>query len=384
MQKIQIRLYTNHNMSKLIGFLYRNVLKNILFLRDAEHMHSAFGKVGYILGKYKITRYITHKLFYYEHPYLAQKVLDIKFDNPIGIAWGFDKDILLPNIAGDIGFGWEEVWSITYGAYKWNPGKRLIRLKSSKWILVNYGLKNKWISYAKDRLQSINPKIPILVSIAKTNCTKTTDTENGIQDYLSSVQKLKNLDSVSGFVLNIWCPNSFGGEDFATPAHLEQLLKNIIKLNISKPILVKLPIDKSWEDLSKLIKICIKYNISWVIISNLIKNREHIKEKEIIHDLPWGISGIPTRERSDYLIWETYKSFGDKIKIIWVGGIFSAQDAYNKIRQWASLVQLITGMIYQWPQLIGDINKWLVDLMEKDGYNHISQAIWANHTRSSQ
>lgn len=103
-----------------------------------------------------------------------------------------------------------------------------------------------------------------------------------------------------------------------------------------------------------------------------------LSEKADNNYLPWWISGKPTQEKSDYLIGKTYQTFGKQIIIVWVGGIFSAEDAYYKIKQWASLVELITGMIFQWPQLIWAINQWLVGLLRKDWYTNISEAIGKN------
>jgi dihydroorotate dehydrogenase len=146
-----------------------------------------------------------------------------------------------------------------------------------------------------------------------------------------------------------------------------------------KPILVKLPVDKEVAEIVALVEVCIAYGVAWVIISNLTKKREYIFEQQEISGTLWGISGKPTQAKSDFLIGEVYKQFGKQIVIIGVGGIFCAEDAYHKIRQGATLVQLITGMIFQWPQLIGEMNAWLVDLLRKDGFAHVQQAIWANH-----
>lgn len=325
---------------------------------------------------------MTYWLFHYTSSHLEQNFFGIQFKNPVGLAAGFDKDIYLPNIIEEVGFGREECWSITYKAYRGNPGTRLYRLKKSKGLVVNYGLKNKGVDYAKQTLERTSCKVPLFVSIAKTNCIETCDFHEGINDYTSSIKELQSLSSVSWFVINISCPNAFGWEDYTTPERLTSLLQSIKKLQVHKPIFVKLPVDKPRTQLESLIHTCIVHHIQWVIISNLTKYREDIIEKDSIRDIPGWISGKPTQEKSDYLIGQAYKTFGKNIMIIWVGGIFSAQDAYHKIRQWASLVQLITGMIYQWPQLIGQINSWIVDLLHKDGFSHISQAIGANHTNS--
>jgi dihydroorotate dehydrogenase len=142
---------------------------------------------------------------------------------------------------------------------------------------------------------------------------------------------------------------------------------------------LKLPVDLDRDNLKPLLEIAKQYHVNGVIISNLTKDRTWLQEKDTIDDIPWWVSGKILTDRSDYLIWETYKHYGNDFVIIWVWGIFTAEDAYNKIKQGASLLQLITGMIFAWPQRIAQIHQWIVKLLHQDWYTHISQAIWAAH-----
>lgn len=371
------------HISTIIGRLYRILLKPILFLFPPETMHTVFGHVGARLGRFSRTRKCIRRLFHYSHPSLEQTICGIHFPNPVGLAAWFDKDILLPNIIGDVGFGREECGSITKDAYAWNPWKRLYRLKKSRGLVVNYGLKNNGVTYAKEKIERARPGVPLFVSIAKTNCTQTCDYQAGIDDYVASLECLAWVRNIQGCVLNISCPNAFWWEDYTAPDRLAWLLKAVEELyahnkTLQKPHFVKLPVDKSREQTKALIEVCIEHNITWIILSNLTKYREDIIEKNEIADMPGGISGKPTQHKSDYLIWKTYETFGKRIIIVWVGGIFSAEDAYQKIKQGASLVQLITGMIYQGPQLIWEVNRWIAELLRNDWYKHIREAIGAN------
>ncbi len=368
-------------LAKIIWFLYKNILKHILFLFNPEKIHELFAKMWYFLGWHKLTKRMTHFFFSYENKTLEQNILGIDFKNPVWLAWGFDKDINLPNIIADVGFGREEVWSITANPYEGNTGKRLARLKKSKWLLVYYWLKNKWVKKIKEILENLKLEVPLFASIAKTNSPEVCEYQKWIEDYIASLRELRDSQNIHGFVINISCPNSFGWEDYTKPERLTGLLQAIQAESILKPILVKLPVDLEASQLAILVEVCVEHNVSWVIIANLTKQRNTILdiEQKQIENLPWGISGKPMQEKSDYLIWEIYKRFGNKILIVWVGWIFNAHDAYNKIKQWASLVQLITGMIFEWPQLIWQINKGLVDLLKKDWYKNISEAIGANY-----
>lgn len=187
--------------------------------------------------------------------------------------------------------------------------------------------------YAKRQIAATQCAVPLFVSIAKTNCTRTCSYEEAIQDYSASLEYLQDEEKIAGFVLNISCPNSFGGEDFTDPVRLQGLLQVVSLLCCTKPLLVKLPVDKSREDTKLLLQCCVDAGIQGVIISNLTKNREAIIEKDEIIDLPGGISGKATQQKADYLIGESYKAFGDRLLIVGVGGIFSAEDAYHKIKQ---------------------------------------------------
>jgi dihydroorotate dehydrogenase len=131
-----------------------------------------------------------------------------------------------------------------------------------------------------------------------------------------------------------------------------------------------------------LLNVILSYNISGVIIGNLKKKREWFidqKDYEATQHLKWWLSWLATKETCNHLIGKTYQYCGDQLIIVWVWWIFSAEDAYEKIKLWSSLVQLITWMIFQGPQLIGEINKWLVRLAQEDGYSNISEAIGSEH-----
>jgi dihydroorotate dehydrogenase len=181
----------------------------------------------------------------------------------------------------------------------------------------------------------------------------------------------------SYYELNISCPNLFGDITFYPPKHLKELLVELKKVHISRPIFIKMPIEKSNEEIADMLHIIEKYPVSGVIFGNLQKNRKDpaLNQDEVVQFSVGNFSGKPTERRSNELIAFTYKKYKQRFVIIGCGGIFSAQDAYAKIRLGASLVQLITGMIYQGPQLISMINVGLPELLERDGFSHISDAI---------
>ncbi len=276
-----------------------------------------------------------------------------------------------------------QVGSVTSDEYEGNPTPRLYRLKKSNGLVVYYGLKNEGKEKVLKRLKNKNiPKnFPISISIAKTNSDKTKDEKDGIEDYYETYKYFNDKEFGSFYTINISCPNTFGGEPFTTPFKLERLLKRLREVKSEKPLYIKMPLEMPWEDFDGLLKVAIKYEVDGVIIANLVKDRE--SNKEILDDIPenikGGISGRPTKELSNEKISKTYEKYGDKLKIIGVGGVFNAEDAYEKIKLGSSLVQLITGMIYEGPQMVGEINRGLVKLMRKDGFNNISEAVGSAH-----
>lgn len=353
--------------TKLIGLLYKLFLKPIFFLQDPEGVHDRFTQLGRLLGSNGFTKILTRWMFNYENPELEREICGIKFKNPVGLSAGFDKDANLVNILPDVGFGFMSVGTVTYKPYKGNPKPRLYRLPKSKGLVVYYGLKNigvkrivKKLSNEVTKKQSNEDKFPLFISIGKTNADYTASENAGIKDYYDCLNKVIKAKVGDVYEINISCPNTFGGEPFTTAPRLEQLLKKLYTLKIDKPVFLKMPIDKKWPEFKKLCDVAVKYGVEGVIIGNLQKDHNHkdIKDK-ISEHVKGGISGKPTWDTSNDLISKTYESYGKKLVIVGVGGIFSADDAIEKLNRGASLVQLITGMIYHGPQLIGEINKGL-------------------------
>lgn len=366
-------------LSKTIETFYKNLLKPIFFKRDPEDVHDRMLRVGTALGNTSVTRRITRLVFNFDDPKLTQKVDGLVYRNPVGLSAGFDKDANLLKIIHEVGFSFSEIGSVTLHPYEGNPRPRLYRLKKDRGLVVFYGLKNIGVDKIIEKIKKnyTSSKGNILgISIARTNSQEASGFIEGINDYTKSLQKLVDADIGDYYTINISCPNTFYGEPYSTPERLNKLLISLKKTKTTKPIYLKMPINLDWGIFENLLDVAVDYKINGVIIGNLNKDRnsKYITES-YPEDIKGGVSGIPTRELSNELIKRTYRKYKDKLTIIGVGGIDSAQSAYEKICYGASLVQLITGMIFNGPQLIGQINKELVMLLEKDGYKNINEAI---------
>lgn len=363
--------------NKTEHFIYKNIVKRIFFRIDPENVHDHVMKTGKFLGSHYLTKKVTKGLFYYQNQKLEQKILNITFKNPIGLAAGFDKNAELTDILPAIGFGFVEVGSITGKPCEGNPKPRLWRLKNSKALVVYYGLKNDGCKAIGQRLRTKKFEIPIGVSIAKTNNEKTISVEAGIKDYVEAYQELHTIGAY--VTINISCPNTYGGEPFTDAKKLDLLLTEIDKLPHTKPIFLKISPDLTEKQIDDIIKVCNKHSIQGFICSNLTKNRKNSKICDMNVPEKGGISGKVAEELANNLIRYVYKKTKGDYIIIGCGGVFTGEDAYKKIKAGASLIQLITGMIFEGPQTIAAINQELVRLLEKDGYATISEAIGADH-----
>jgi dihydroorotate dehydrogenase len=358
---------------------YKEVLKPLFFQLDPELVHDRMTNFGHELGRFELSRRLTAALFDFADPRLEQTIAGIKFANPIGLAAGFDKNAALTDILPDVGFGFEEIGSITGRPCAGNPKPRLWRLPASQALVVYYGLKNDGADIISERLKGKPFRIPIGVSAAKTNDKLTADPAAAVADYAHVVEKFRGIGDY--LTINISCPNAYGGEPFTDPQLLDGLLAKVDELadlpdgKAGKPVFLKLAVDLTQTQLDELLAVVDKHNITGLVCSNLTKKRTNLRLRDAVIPEKGGISGKAVQELSDEQIKYIYAKTKGKYVIMGVGGVFSAEDAYRKIRLGASLVQLITGMIYEGPQLIGAINRGLVALLERDGFSSISQAI---------
>ena len=366
------------SLIKTSGFIYRNIVRKILFLFNSEAIHELLINFGEMLGKSKSVSNALKFTMKVEDPILEQSFFGIKFQNPIGLAAGFDYNAQLTQIVPAIGFGFGSIGTITNFPYEGNLKPRLGRLVESRSLMVNKGFKNNGIKCILGKLKKSLFEIPIGLSIGRTNTRKLTTQKQSISDIADAFKTTERSKvNFSYYELNISCPNLIGNISFYAPEKLEQLLMEIKKLESKKPLFIKMPIDKNDGEIMSMLNIIVKYPVQGVIFGNLQKNRndssfnpEEIKKYKI-----GNFSGKPTEKRSNELIKLAYKNFGKSLLIIGCGGVFNAENAYTKIKLGASLIQLITGMIFEGPQLAAEINLELIGLLKKDGFNHISEAI---------
>ncbi len=363
-----------------VGWLYRRLLKPIFFRQDPETIHDRMTRFGAWLGGHAITRGLTRAMFSYHHPMLRQTIAGLTWPGPVGLAAGFDKEGKLIKILPAVGFGFMEIGSITGTPSPGNPKPRLWRLPKSKALVVHYGLNSTGSAAVAKRLTGVTTSIPLGISIAKANIPAMDSLEAGIADYRLAAEQLQSVGNY--LALNISCPNTTGGEPFQQPDDFRQLLIALKPYIAQRPTFVKLPVDIDDDDLDQIVDIGLEHRIAGFICTNLSKRRN---QPGLIDDVipPKGaISGKVVEPRANEVLARVYQRCwgralptGRQAIIIGVGGIFTAEDAYKKIRLGASLLQMITGMIYQGPQVISEIHAELVDLLKRDGFKNIGEAV---------
>lgn len=365
-------------------FLYRHVAKPVLFRLQPDNVHNGMLAFSKVVQKPRLMRSMISGVLAYKNPeVLEQTIHTITFHNPIGISAGFDKNIEMLPMLRSIGCGLMEGGTITNLPSDGNPRPWFHRLPKTQGLVVHAGLPNHGVDEILSRLIAIPGHIrgdfPLNISMAPSNVAKVDTTKKMIVDCVAGLEKIKTSQIASMITINLSCPNTTGGEPFINPKHLDQLLVAIDTIKLPVPVFLKMPNQLPWEQFDELLRVAVKHNIQGVTIANLVKDRSTIDLKDPLADTTvGGISGRPTFAPSNDLIKKTYQNYGDRLTIIGVGGVFSAADAYEKIKNGASLVELITGMIFEGPGIVGQINRELVTLLRQDGYTHISQAVGAN------
>jgi dihydroorotate dehydrogenase len=338
---------------------YKKIIKLILFLFNSEFIHNLFLKIGSFTGNSKTLKTVLSYFFGKNYTNINKNIAGIEFKSPIGLAAGFDYDADLFKISSSLGFGFTTIGTVTNTPYEGNKKPQLGRLVQTKGLLVNKGFKSSGIDEVLKKINQTEFEIPTGISIGKTNIIELDTIEKASEDIKTAFQKV--LDSginFSFYELNISCPNLHGNLSFYTKENLTFLLKEIESLPIKKPVFIKMPIELENQQTIDLLNIIKDFNIKGVIFGNLQKNRNHptIIQKEINKYEKGYSSGLPTKERSTELIRITKDMFGERFIIVGCGGIFNTKDAQDKLDAGADLLQLITGLVFEGPQLPAKIN----------------------------
>lgn len=341
--------------------MYRYFIRPVLFLFDPEAVHHfTFRLLKLAMGLPGIKKLIS-ALHREQNPILKQKLFGLEFENPVGLAAGFDKDARLIDELAAFGFGFIEIGTLTPKPQPGNDKPRLFRLPADEAIINRMGFNNEGVDAAVVRLRNRKSKVIVGGNIGK---NKITPNENAFDDY---AQCLKTLDPyVDYFVVNVSSPNTPGLRELQEKEPLRKLMSDVKALSLQqpkpKPVLLKIAPDLTNEQIDDIIDILQSTGTDGVIATNTTISRANLKTPNA--DLEkignGGLSGRPLVKRSTEIIQYLRAGLGNQFPIVGVGGIMTPQDALEKINAGANLVQLYTGFIYSGPSLVKKINQSIV------------------------
>ena len=342
--------------------MYKLLVRPILFCFDPERVHHFTFSVLKIINKIPFVSQLIKSCYQVKDKALERNLFGLTFKNPVGLAAGFDKNAMLYNELANFGFGFIEIGTVTPRGQEGNPKKRLFRLKSDKGIINRMGFNNKGVAAAITKLKQNKGQV-----IIGGNIGKNTDTlpENYTKDYLECFNALHPY--VDYFVLNVSCPNVGSHAKLTDKDYLEELIREVQNANNKfqdqKPILLKIAPDLNEIQLDEIIELVATTKIDGIIASNTSVCRDGLKvSDERLESIGnGGLSGKPITDRSTKVIKYLADKSNKAFPIIGVGGIHSAQDALDKIKAGADLVQIYTGFIYEGPTLVKKINKAILN-----------------------
>lgn len=364
--------------------LYQKLAKPMFFRMDPEKAHhltiGGLAVAGAVPG---MTSLMGALCGVAARPELEVDLCGVRFPNPVGLAAGLDKNAEAVRGFSAIGFGFMEVGTVTPKPQEGNELPRLFRLVPDEALINRMGFNNVGARAMADNLAKTGRRpIPIAVNIGK---NKMTPNDSAEDDYRECIRVLYGYGDF--FVVNISSPNTPGLRNLQHGDELKRLLAAVrgemaaqrAKTGgADKPVFVKLAPDVTDEELEYMMESIIMSGVSGVIATNTTIGRDGLTDERKAQEAG-GLSGRPLTRRSTEVIRRIYALSGGKLPIIGVGGIFTARDAYEKIRAGACLVEVYTALIYRGPGLLRELNRGLLELLRQDGYGHISEAVGADH-----
>lgn len=354
-----------------------DLARPVLFRMDPENAHEMVVRRLEAWGRSERLTKALRARYFMEDPRLSQELWGLRFPNPVGIAAGFDKNAKLVNALPHLGFGFVEVGTVTSEAQAGNPRPRMFRLPKDKALINRLGFNNEGADAVAGRLARSGARmVPVGVNIGK---ARRVPNSEATADYLRTFEKLYPYGDY--FVVNVSSPNTPGLRDLQARDAMEDLVRSLKAKNAElaraqgarpRPLLVKIAPDLQPKDLEGFVEVARAEKLDGIIATNTTVSRAGLKTSI---QQEGGLSGAPLRERSTAMIREIHHLTDGRIPIVGVGGVFTAEHAWEKILAGASLVQLYTGFIYQGPSAARDINEGLVELLAQSGHEHLADVV---------
>ena len=361
--------------------LYSSIVRPILFRLPAESAHEfALHSLSVLLGN-KRARGIATRRFRSE-PFGKLDRFGLEFRNPVGLAAGFDKNGTAAQALTALGFGFIEVGSVTSEPQPGNPRPRLFRLPRDRALINRAGFNNCGAMQLAKNIKRHRPDCVLGVNIGK---SRGAALEDATSDYLASFDAVYNVaDYVA---VNVSSPNTPNLRELQRPEMLADLLERLQQRNEElaqrsslaevKPLLLKIAPDLTEAEIESIVEVAVGNNIAGIIATNTTVVRDGLQTPRARVDAcgDGGLSGAPLRQRSNEVIALIYRLTRGALPIIGVGGVFTAEDAWEKICAGASLIQLYTGFIYEGPGVARRINEGLTEILKREGFGSLDEAV---------
>lgn len=313
-----------------------------------------------------------------EDPILATDLLGLHFPNPVGLAAGFDKNAEVPGPMLGFGFGFVETGTVTPKPQAGNPRPRLFRLAEDGAVINRLGFNGQGLKKTAMRLRRYRKHQAH--GIVGVNIGKNRETKDAAEDYAMAAQGFANLADY--LVLNVSSPNTPGLRDLQAKEKLGEILAKtvtaIAQTNATPPLLLKVAPDLDGDARKDIAALALEGRIDGLIIGNTTLSRPGSLRSPRRGE-SGGLSGKPLFPLSTACLADFYRLTEGRVPLIGTGGIASGEAAYEKIRAGAALVQLYTALIYQGPELVQQIKRDLAQLLRRDGFAHVREAVGAAH-----
>ena len=382
-----------------MSWLYRNVLRPVLFTQNAEDIHNRTMRALAFASRHETVCAAMHSLL--GAPELPVELFGLKFPNPVGLAAGMDKHAAAVPAWAAMGFGFTELGAATWHAQPGNPLPRVFRAIAEEAIVNRMGFNNSGAEAIAEKLAEWHrlkrwPNHPVGINLGK---SKITPLDKAAEDYASSFRLLRpHLDF---FVVNVSSPNTPNLRQLQDKSALDEIFAAIQEINVAAsrqsaaekipadgnspalcrvaatPILVKVAPDLTFEALDEILELVGPRNIAGIVATNTTITRPSSNDPAVqkVYAEAGGLSGKPIRTRSTEVVRHLYRQTQGKVPIIGVGGIFTADDAWEKIAAGASLVQIYTGLVYEGPGITRRIVSGLKARLKAEGMSDLRQAV---------
>jgi dihydroorotate dehydrogenase len=366
--------------------LYASIVRPILFRLPAESAHElSLHSLSVVLGSKTARRMFSRR--YQREPFGKLRRFSLEFRNPIGLAAGFDKNGTAAQALAAFGFGFIEVGTVTSGPQPGNPRPRIFRLPLDRALINRAGFNNCGAEQLTENIQRGRPDCVLGVNIGK---SRSATIEDAVADYLESFEAV--YDVADYIAINVSSPNTPNLRALQRPKLLADLLVNLQEcsnelaqrksLPQSKPLLLKIAPDLTEAEVESIVEVAMRSKIAGLIATNTTVRRDGLQTSpaEVKACGEGGLSGAPLRRRSNEVIGLVHRLTHGALPILGVGGVFTAEDAWEKICAGASLIQLYTGFIYEGPGVARRINEGLAAIMKREGFRSLDEAVGCSAT----